>query len=886
MGKSIRYLIVFFALLNINEVMATTYYSKTSGGNWNDNTTWSTVGYGQSSNSGTYPKTGDSACVGDGYLVYVNFNPTCGVLCIGQGATGTVEFSSAGNYTLTIQNNLVVNSGAKIWYNGNNSRTHTLVEGGSIINNGDIDFYSDANDIVNITFNRATNVSVSGSGTFDLNAVTLNKSTSTTFTLDVQSTSFEAAIRDLTLTYGTYYHNNSSTYQVNPSGSSFTVNSDVIVKVSQGILHLSPNVDDVTLSGSLLMTGGIIRIGSSAGAGGIKYDKIGSFTPRLDIQGGTLDIYGGCTYKSGASSDPVYFSMTAGTVYLNTGSTGTSESVYNLNDVAGSTFIILGGTIVLSQNNITGASVNDFSVCCNNGSMSVGGGIIQFGDENTSDNTAFTFVPASTVIFPSVKITGSSLSAVSLQPANNSTDDIKLMSLYVDVNKTFDIQSAVGSTNNSRSVILASTMDGTVGLYNDGTLSLRTGTLVMQSSEAQQIGGASTSDIYNITINNDIGVQITSVIQVSGTLSLTNGQVTLVSSGAIKMLAGSSSDIGSSTSFINGAFSVEVASAADATINFPIGKDGIYKPISLVVKNSTSAQVVYSAEMINISATNLSYLVPGSLDKVSHYRYYMIGRSGAGSFVAGSVTFYYESEDGVTDETNLRVASYDGSSSWIDEGGTGTASPSGSITIGGISNLRTIYTLGNSVGGSNPLPVNWLSFDAKRSNLGANLTWATAAESGADYYLVQRSVDGFNFELVGKVDAVGNTVQISAYHFVDNYYLPSVIYYRIKQVDINGIFCFSTICTLLPISKAFDCHFYPNPIKDNKLFVEFGNRENAAVRIVMYSNLGRVCSTELYTNCGSVQNVKIPDSLMPGFYSVVCYDLNDGKIAEAGVIVE
>ncbi len=886
MEKLARYFIALVALLIMNQANATTYYSKTSGGNWNDITTWSTAGYGQSTNSGTYPKTGDSACIGDSYSVYVNFSPTCGVLYLGQGTSGTVEFSSSGNYTLTIQNNLVVNAGAKLWYNGNSSRSHTLVEGGSIINNGDIDFYSDANDVVNITFNRTTNASVSGGGTFDLNNVVLNKSTSSAYTIDIQSSTFEAAIKDLTLSYGTYYHNNNSSFQVNPSGSSFIVNSDVVVKVSQGQLHLSPNSDDLTLSGSLVVTGGILKIGSSSGAGGIKYDKVGAFTPRMDVQGGTLDIYGGCTYKTGASTDPVYFTMTGGTVYLNTGSIGTSGSVFNLNDVAGSNFVMGGGSIILSQNNITGTSVNDFSVCCSNGSVSVGGGTVQFGDENTTDNTTFTFVPSSSVILPSIKITGSSLYAATLQPGNNSTDNIKALSLSIDYNKSFDIQSASGSTNNSRSLILTSTIDGVVGFNNDGTFNNRTGTLLMLASEAQQISGSSLYSLNNLTINNSMGIQVSSNMEIAGTLTLTNGLVSIVNTGSIQMLTGSSNSLGSSSSFIDGSFSVAIASSLDATINFPIGKDGTYKPVSMTVRNSTSSPVAYTAEMINSSAGNLSYIIPASIDKVSAFRYYTFSRVGSDALVTASITIYYDTDDGVTDESNLRLASFDGTSSWIDEGGAGTSSPSGSITVDGITSLRAIYALGNNVGGSNPLPVNWLSFDAKRNGNNIHLTWATASESEADYYSIERSVDGLNYEEVGKVMAMGTTSQISTYHFVDDFYLPLTLYYRLKQVDVNGHFFYTAIRTVLTNSKISNLSFYPNPVTDNHIHIDLGNRSFSSVNVYMYSSSGYVCAGTTYTDCKNVINIDLPNNMKSGYYKFVCYDNNDNKIADSGVIVE
>src|SRR5215216_2668677 len=53
------------------QTFATTYYARTNGGNWNSNATWSTVGYGNSTNTGTFPKTGDAAFIGDGYRVYI-----------------------------------------------------------------------------------------------------------------------------------------------------------------------------------------------------------------------------------------------------------------------------------------------------------------------------------------------------------------------------------------------------------------------------------------------------------------------------------------------------------------------------------------------------------------------------------------------------------------------------------------------------------------------------------------------------------------------------------------------------------------------------------------------------------------------------------------------
>ena len=60
-----------------------TYYTKANG-NWNLNTTWSTVGFGNPINIGTFPIAGDIVNIGDGYSVNIAGNISCGTLNVGQ----------------------------------------------------------------------------------------------------------------------------------------------------------------------------------------------------------------------------------------------------------------------------------------------------------------------------------------------------------------------------------------------------------------------------------------------------------------------------------------------------------------------------------------------------------------------------------------------------------------------------------------------------------------------------------------------------------------------------------------------------------------------------------------------------------------------------------
>jgi hypothetical protein len=91
------------------------------------------------------------------------------------------------------------------------------------------------------------------------------------------------------------------------------------------------------------------------------------------------------------------------------------------------------------------------------------------------------------------------------------------------------------------------------------------------------------------------------------------------------------------------------------------------------------------------------------------------------------------------------------------------------------------------------LPVELLHFIARSYDAAVELQWQTASEDQNDYFVVERSSDGGTFESLGKVDGAGTTALGASYEFVDEQPLPALAYYRLKQVDEDGSFTFSSI---------------------------------------------------------------------------------------------
>lgn len=832
--------ILLGAALNANAVV---YYSRTSGGNWTDPAAWSTVTYGDPTNSsGTFPKAGDVVYIGNGYTININAACVTTQLFVGQGASGILQFSAAANYSLTIQNNVTINAGATIRYTGNSSRTHTMFVGTNLTNSGTLDLFADADDVVNLTFNRASNSVVSGTGVTDLNNVTIQKQTSTTFFVDMQSTTFEAGIRNLVLTYGTYIHNNSAAYVVNSASSSaFTIPADAVFRVTNGSVQLSSNNADCFLNGTINVTGGTLTIGNAAGTGGLRYEKPGTFNPNLNIQGGSVVIRGALTFKTGAATSPLVFIMSGGTLLLNSGTTGAATSVFHVNDVTGSSVTMTDGTITLQKPNTTGTTVADAVMCGTSGSVSVNGGTMIFGNSSTTSGSVFTFNPLTNLNWPNMQVAGPAAAAVTLCPVSGNANNINALSLDINPNKTFDVLSADGVSGGSRMLKLTSNFDGINSLFCDGNFICRNSEILLQGGEGQQINGTGSLSLTNLTINNLSGASLAVPVTLSGLLRLTAG-VLFTSTTALLTLTETASVTGASASdYIDGPLKVTVASAGAGLVNFPIGSTGNYRPVTLTINHSSAALAYYQAEVTTDNPRIMGYGLPATIDRISGVRYVSMSRTGAANLSSVSITMNYGTDDGVDDPSSLRLAQYDGGASWSDIGGTGSGIGSGDITSNTLTSLGSFFALANSQGGSNPLPVQWLNFAAKRVTASVLLTWATASEINSDYFEVQRSENGTLFSVIGTVKAAGEANSVSLYKFLDTKPLNTgkPIYYRLKQVDRDGQFSLSKICVVQD-SRAEQVMLYPMPAQNAIQNIVIPESWELPVNITCHDYAGRL----------------------------------------------
>ncbi len=130
-------------------------------------------------------------------------------------------------------------------------------------------------------------------------------------------------------------------------------------------------------------------------------------------------------------------------------------------------------------------------------------------------------------------------------------------------------------------------------------------------------------------------------------------------------------------------------------------------------------------------------------------------------------------------------------------------------------------------------PIKLSQFLAQKTNATtANLKWTTEQETNNKHFLVQRSVDGVNWNTIATIAAAGNSATQMHYTYNDADAKKGTYYYRLQQVDFDGKSSLSETRKLI-FDKKLDVTIYPNPT--NALInIKVANENNFTATIFDY----------------------------------------------------
>lgn len=108
------------------------------------------------------------------------------------------------------------------------------------------------------------------------------------------------------------------------------------------------------------------------------------------------------------------------------------------------------------------------------------------------------------------------------------------------------------------------------------------------------------------------------------------------------------------------------------------------------------------------------------------------------------------------------------------------------------------------------LPIELKNFVATpKISLYVDIEWTTASETNNDYFTLERSSNGTDWDELTVIDGAGNSTQTLHYNYTDENPYKGVSYYRLKQTDFDGAFTYSSIQSVVIESEQPEP--YPNP---------------------------------------------------------------------------
>lgn len=177
------------------------------------------------------------------------------------------------------------------------------------------------------------------------------------------------------------------------------------------------------------------------------------------------------------------------------------------------------------------------------------------------------------------------------------------------------------------------------------------------------------------------------------------------------------------------------------------------------------------------------------------------------------------------------------------------------------------------------LPIDLLYFTGDYSNGMNRLKWATATELNNDYFTLERSADGEDFQEIARVNGAGTTVSVTHYQWIDRFPLPGTNYYRLRQTDKDGNYQYTSVISVYnPRVLQLAPVVYPNPNADGLYYVSVKTAGEVEMLVNIHDALGRLLQQRSVFFYGSdVELVDVSD-LPPGTYYLSLTDVREGSV--------
>ncbi|MBN2667720.1 MAG: T9SS type A sorting domain-containing protein [Bacteroidales bacterium] len=436
---------------------------------------------------------------------------------------------------------------------------------------------------------------------------------------------------------------------------------------------------------------------------------------------------------------------------------------------------------------------------------------------------------------------------------------------------------------------------GTLYCENESTVHYDGDGTYGQQTIAENYGDGTDAFNYQyVVINNtwnifpQLTMEGTAEIITNRNLSFSDGIVESTSSNYFIIQDNATVSNASDNSYVQG----YIHKVGNDAFTFPVGNTDSdlintrYAPLSISAPSSTTTDffcAYWNMDPNNVGDRNA---IASTIDHISHEEYWLLEPVVGTPNVNVTLVWNNPRSGNIDDISELRIAHWN-NTIWEDYGNDGTTGDilSGSLVTNNVTTFSP-FTI-SSTSSQNPLPVELITFEVEKVNTTALLLWRTTSEINNNFFDIQRSYNGIDFESIGEVSGFGNSNDVHEYQFIDNSPLKGYSYYRLVQHDFDETTENSDIKSIYlnsntDVSNISEFDIFPNPIQSNqKLNIQTHNNLNLNIEVVIYDLSGKMW---IKNTLNTDESISFNDDLPSGLYIVqIEYS---GQIERQKLIVE
>lgn len=414
---------------------------------------------------------------------------------------------------------------------------------------------------------------------------------------------------------------------------------------------------------------------------------------------------------------------------------------------------------------------------------------------------------------------------------------------------------------------------GNVGFAQEGAT-------VRMTGANQTIGGSTSTTFHRLFLEGTNTKQLLIHTRVGGifqnlngllsvgdrVLDLNNFQLIITNSASTALTSGSGYILSETNAGYNKGVVRWKSVTANGTYTFPFGVNGVKIPL-VFTKTSGSGDVAVSTRATNAS-NNLPWAnVPSTGQAVAHMASAVLGATDASvpavidrwwdisttATMQANVTFNYRL---IENTTNYAAPDFGSqhwrANAWQEPVGGGNVNPdgvTGYVSVSGMTNFTPInttpifeqdqtyfspYVLAPIIF---PLPSTVDYFRGGCEGNFNEIEWRAAKLASTDYYVLEKSLNGSNWEEIEQIKPLGEVDQMMSYAYTDMSNRGGATYYRLLEVNYSGAANQLGVIDVTCSSLENAISVYPNP-SNGQFVVEISSDSDLGEREFVLTDLG------------------------------------------------